>query len=372
MRPLRLLFRVTIACYYATGVTIPQIQFDSINSNCTLGTWAVLQVGSTTDRSHPIFRLHTAPQSNTTYGFQTVPVTVGKVYWVNMQFDGTAGVVNGAVFDPDNGFAQVGSTMQAESAGAEVVTGIAFGQTSAHGNHSNATSQSYFDNILIDYTNAAFPLLPSGYNDSTAPSAPPVVRDGTGADQSIALSTTQLSASGDPAWDAESGIQGYQYAIATSQGGTNVVNWTSLPNQTIVTKTGLSLTTGQTYYFSVKAVNGVGLVSSATNSNGRPWEATQHRPGVIGRAGRRYPLGLSHSGYRRNHFDHGVGRELRPGLRSGERNQLLSVRHRHLALCNEHGQLDEYSSQFAYGVHQADQFDPDARAKVLLQREGRQ
>ena len=80
-------------------------------------TWGVFQVGSTRIDASPIFRLHSATlESNTTYGPQTVPVTVGKVYWVNMQFDGTAGVVNGAVFDPDNGFAQVGSTMQAVSA----------------------------------------------------------------------------------------------------------------------------------------------------------------------------------------------------------------------------------------------------------------
>ena len=36
-----------------------------------------------------------------------------------------------------------------------------------------------------------------------------------------------------------------------------------------MTKTGLTLTVGQTYFFSVQAVNGVGLTGSATNSNGQ-------------------------------------------------------------------------------------------------------
>ena len=36
-----------------------------------------------------------------------------------------------------------------------------------------------------------------------------------------------------------------------------------------MTKTGLTLSVGQTYYFSVKAVNGAGLTGSATNSNGQ-------------------------------------------------------------------------------------------------------
>ena len=105
--------------------------------------------------------------------------------------------------------------------------------------------------------------------DSTAPSAPPAVRDGVGADISTTTSTTQLSANWDASTDNESGISGYQYAIGTSAGGTQTVNWTSLGNVTTVTKTGLTLTVGQTYYFGVKAVNGAGLTGSAANSNGQ-------------------------------------------------------------------------------------------------------
>ncbi len=81
----------------------------------------------------------------------------------------------------------------------------------------------------------------------------------------VTYSNTTLSAN----WDAStapggSGISGYQYAIGTSAGATNVVGWTSLGNVLTVTKTGLSLTWGQTYYFSVKAVNGNSVVGSAT------------------------------------------------------------------------------------------------------------
>ena len=105
--------------------------------------------------------------------------------------------------------------------------------------------------------------------DTTPPSAPPNVRDGLGADISTTASTTQLSANWDASTDNESGISGYQYAIGTSAGGTQTVNWTSLGNVTTVTKTGLTLSVGQTYYFSVKAVNGAGLIGIATNSNGQ-------------------------------------------------------------------------------------------------------
>ncbi len=108
-------------------------------------------------------------------------------------------------------------------------------------------------------------------SSSDIPTAPPAVYDGTttGVETPYTTSTTQLSANWSAASDPQSGITGYQYAIGTTAGGTNVVAWTALGNVLTVTKTGLSLTNGQKYYFSVKAVNGVGTVGPATNSPGR-------------------------------------------------------------------------------------------------------
>ena len=62
--------------------------------------------------------------------------------------------------------------------------------------------------------------------DTTPPAPPANVRDGTGADISTTTSTTQLSANWDASTDNESGISGYQYAIGTTAGGTQTVNWT--------------------------------------------------------------------------------------------------------------------------------------------------
>ena len=109
-------------------------------------------------------------------------------------------------------------------------------------------------------------------NDTTPPSAPAVVRNGTGADIATTTSTTQLSANWDACTDPESGISGYQYAIGTTPGGNDVANWTKVPYTgpiTTVTRKGLNLSAGKTYYFSVRAVNGKGLVGSATNSKGQ-------------------------------------------------------------------------------------------------------
>jgi len=83
------------------------------------------------------------------------------------------------------------------------------------------------------------------------PSKPVVVDDGDST-----LSTTSLHAQ----WSSNSvggGISEYLYAIGTSPEATNIVDWTST-TQTSVTKSGLSLSVGKTYYFSVKAKNDKG------------------------------------------------------------------------------------------------------------------
>ncbi|OGS27645.1 MAG: hypothetical protein A2297_00215 [Elusimicrobia bacterium RIFOXYB2_FULL_48_7] len=104
--------------------------------------------------------------------------------------------------------------------------------------------------------------------DGTPPSAPVTVRDGTGVDISSTISAAQLYANWDAGGDAESGISGYKYAIGTSAGATDTSGWAS-NSGTSVLKTGLSLSIGATYYFTVKSVNGAGLESAlAANSNG--------------------------------------------------------------------------------------------------------
>jgi hypothetical protein len=106
-------------------------------------------------------------------------------------------------------------------------------------------------------------------DDTTPPSAPAAVRDGVGSDISSTRSTTQLSANWDDATDPESGIFLYYYAIGTSLWGTNTVGWTDNGNNKSVTRTGLTLAVGVTYYFSVKAENVQGLQGSAGNSDGQ-------------------------------------------------------------------------------------------------------
>ena len=98
--------------------------------------------------------------------------------------------------------------------------------------------------------------------DKTSPSTPVVTDDGDSTpskNQLHALWTAE---------DGESGIVEYQYAIGTTEGGNDVVGWTSTGTETEVTATGLSLTDRRTYYFSVKAKNGAGIWSEVGVSDG--------------------------------------------------------------------------------------------------------
>jgi spore germination protein YaaH len=103
--------------------------------------------------------------------------------------------------------------------------------------------------------------------DWTAPSTV-VVNDGTSADIDITNTATQLSANWNAATEPNSGLITYWYAIGTTSGGTNIVNWTNNGTNTNFTQSGLTLINGTTYYISVKSDNGAGLTSAVSTSDG--------------------------------------------------------------------------------------------------------
>ena len=102
-------------------------------------------------------------------------------------------------------------------------------------------------------------LVPDDFTDPTTP----VVTD----DGAYTYLFTQLHATWS-ASDPETGIVEYKYCIGTAVGVCDTVGWTSLGVATEVTKTGLNLQDGETYYFNVKARNGAGHWSEVGSSNG--------------------------------------------------------------------------------------------------------
>lgn len=104
--------------------------------------------------------------------------------------------------------------------------------------------------------------------DWTVPYCPALVSDGVAADVDTVSTTTQLSANWSAAVDTNSAIAYYEYAIGTAPGLQDVVAFTNNGSAVSVTKSGLSLSTGQHYYFTVHAYDGAGLACNATNSDG--------------------------------------------------------------------------------------------------------
>ena len=154
--------RITVACYYTPRVTARVWnQFDTIVMSGNRG-FAVLQ--TTKEDAHgPYIRAHSCTAGwKTTFSPAHVAVVSGKTYWINLHFDGSAGKTSVAVFDPDKAFAQVGVTVVADSMpGSTMSRGIHFGRADNHGNNPDARTKSCFGQILVDYTNGAFPLVPA-------------------------------------------------------------------------------------------------------------------------------------------------------------------------------------------------------------------
>ncbi len=181
---------MTLAFYYTTLTTLQQtVGYDTIDFTGG-GSFSCLQTlgGPPVPLPPdvypvipgPLLRQHSSITTTSTGTGTFAYIVPGHTYWVNMKYDGAAGVVLLAVFDPANGYSQLANLAFCQSVYADQNPVTWFGRVDAHGNQSNETTQSYFDQIMLDYTNAAFPLLPSGYNDVTPPNAPPAVRDGAG------------------------------------------------------------------------------------------------------------------------------------------------------------------------------------------------
>jgi hypothetical protein len=93
--------------------------------------------------------------------------------------------------------------------------------------------------------------------------ATPIVED----DGDYTTDPTQLHAR----WrfpDAGDDSPTYQYAIGTSKGGTDLLDWTDVGPMTEITRAGLSLKPGVTYYIGVKATTGDGHWTPPGSSDG--------------------------------------------------------------------------------------------------------
>ena len=118
-------------------------------------------------------------------------------------------------------------------------------------------------------------IITKNYNiDFSKPTNISSVNDGIAQDVDSSNDSQNLSGNWTESQDPNSGISAYFYAIGTSQGGTDYLNWTNNGLATNFTITNANLEIGQTYYISVKAQNGAGLYSDIATSDGVLIQAT--------------------------------------------------------------------------------------------------
>jgi hypothetical protein len=106
-------------------------------------------------------------ETNGTNGVQRSPnitLTPGHRYSFSLLFDESGGTAKLAMFDPSNNFAQVGSTVTVVQDSGFNFASFRFGNAEV-GTSSGTTT--YFENLMLDWTNHVFPNAP------VAPGTPP-------------------------------------------------------------------------------------------------------------------------------------------------------------------------------------------------------
>ena len=104
--------------------------------------------------------------------------------------------------------------------------------------------------------------------DWTPPILPSYINDGVAIDQDTTFNGNVLACNYSAVQDTNSGLDHFLYAIGTSPGSTDILNWTNNMQQLSAQQNGLILVSGTRYYFSIKALNNAGLMSDSIVSDG--------------------------------------------------------------------------------------------------------
>ncbi|HEY1038248.1 MAG TPA: T9SS type A sorting domain-containing protein [Bacteroidia bacterium] len=137
-------------------------------------------------------------------------------------------------------------------------------------NQDQFTPAGRISSIVTDANgNISTPAMENINVDFTSPSTVSIINDGMASDIDTTYNGTQLKANWNNAIDPNSGIASYYYAIGTTPGASDVVNWTNNGTNTSVTEAGLTLIHLQTYYVSVVAENGALMNSQVITSDGQ-------------------------------------------------------------------------------------------------------
>lgn len=167
--------------------------------------------------------------------------------------------------DPQSGIKKYEWAIGSTSGGTQLqgFTDVALATTATRSGLTLLQGKKYYVTVRAT-NNAGLSVLKSsnGVTVDLTPPKPGKVRNGLGpVDIDWQTSLTTMSANWDAATEDASGIRGYEWAIGTAAGGTQVQGFVSVGTATTATATGLTLTNGKTYFVTVRVTNGAGLTA---------------------------------------------------------------------------------------------------------------
>ncbi len=119
----------------------------------------------------------------------------------------------------------------------------------------------------------------------TNPPQPGQVNDGFGADVDAQVNLDTIAANWNGFTDDSGTIAEYRWAIGTTSGGTELMDWTSAGTATQGLKHGLTMTVGMTIFVSVRALDQAGNISQPATSDGNTIISGQNGSGGGGGGG---------------------------------------------------------------------------------------
>jgi len=164
--------RMTVACFFTPGPWFPSsaLYLDTIGMSGTTTyngqspqyNYGVFSVQNGNDAEHVGVRVHTEQGSG-----EAICLQVGHTYWVNLHYDGPGGKARVMAFDPEEDWMPVGTVSELEFQSvanplhSQVRSWVKIGRYDTHANYSSETNpQDYFSHLMIDFSEAKFPLLP--------------------------------------------------------------------------------------------------------------------------------------------------------------------------------------------------------------------
>jgi uncharacterized lipoprotein YddW (UPF0748 family) len=165
--------------------------------------------------------------------------------------------------------------MRSRATSASISIGAANTNDVVEQNPNPTTPSGKINTISKDNADNFSTLTTQTFNvDYTAPILSPIVNDGSAADIDTLITATTVQGNYPAATDIHSGITNYEYAIGTTAGATNLLPFTSTSALNF-SNNFPSLIDGQQYYVTIKALNGAGLISGTTSSDGFKYLLTQ-------------------------------------------------------------------------------------------------